>query len=121
MKLAIELGRVEPDTLKPTSASNQTLAESNVFNLYKIVVEAGEFVCFEAGAPKILSVVSGSLKESDGAIINAGTNALLPAREDFDFLAVERCEILLTQDFVNSAEHSSTDKSPSSKEAPALR
>lgn len=88
----------EPKTLKPESG-NQILAESEVFNLNKITMEAGEFLCFEAGEARILSVVSGSLQEAEGAIISAGSNALLPAREDFDFLAVDRCEILLTQDF----------------------
>ena len=88
----------EPETLKPEDG-NQILAESNVFNLNKLTIEAGEFLCFEPGEPRILSIVTGSLQESEGAIIDAGTNALLPAREPFDFLAVERCEILRTQDF----------------------
>jgi mannose-6-phosphate isomerase len=88
----------EPETLKPTSG-NQLLAESDIFNLNKICLEAGEFLCFEAGEPRILSLVSGKLKEVDGGILNSGTNALLPSREAFDFLAMESCEILLTQDF----------------------
>jgi mannose-6-phosphate isomerase len=88
----------EPDTLKPTGG-NQVLAESDVFNLNKIILKAGEFLCFEAGSPKILSVVSGKLREDDGSSIHAGTNALLPARDDFSFMALEDCELLLTQDF----------------------
>ena len=88
----------EPQTLKPVSG-NQILAESTVFNLNKIDLQAGDFLCFEAGEPRILSLVSGKLKEADGGILTPGTNALLPARETFDFLAVETCELLLTQDF----------------------
>ena len=90
----------EPETIKP-APGNQVLAESDVFNLNKITMEAGESLCLEAGEPRILSIVTGSLKEADGVIINAGTNALLPARELFDFLAVERCELLLTQNFAS--------------------
>ena len=87
----------EPDTLKPTGG-NQVLAESDVLNLNKIILKAGEFLCFEAGSPKILSVVSGKLREDDGSSIHAGTNALLPARDDFSFMALEDCELLLTRD-----------------------
>lgn len=88
----------EPETLKPT-AGNQVLAESDVFTLNKLCLQAGESLQFEAGAPRILSIVSGELREADGSTIGASANALLPAAHRFDFVATSDCELLLTETF----------------------
>ena len=88
----------EPETLKPT-AGNQLLAESDVFTLKKLCLQAGESLQFEAGAPRILSLVSGELQEADGSTIPTSANALLPAAQSFDFVATGDCELLLTEDF----------------------
>jgi mannose-6-phosphate isomerase len=88
----------EPKTLKP-NGKNQTLAKSEVFNLRKVCLNKGDFQRFEAGTPRILSLISGHLRESDGSILSAGSNALLPAAHSFDFLAENKCELLITEDF----------------------
>ena len=89
----------EPQTLKP-SDGNQILAESDVFNLRKLKLAKGNTLSFEAGQPRILSVVTGTLLErSDQAQLKRGDNALLPAKHAFEYEAQEDCEILLTEDF----------------------
>ncbi|HAV12645.1 MAG TPA: mannose-6-phosphate isomerase [Opitutae bacterium] len=88
----------EPDTLKAVSG-NQLLAKSDVFDLQKISLKAGEHLTFDAGAPRILSLISGSLEEADGSSITSSSNALLPAAHSFDFLATENSELLLTENF----------------------
>ena len=88
----------EPDTLKPTGGS-QLLAESDVFNLRKEVLAAGETISFEAGSPRILSVVVGKLSGDDGSELVKSVNALLPASESFTLTATEPSELLITEDF----------------------
>ncbi len=88
----------EPDTLKPTGES-QILAESDVFNLRKIVLADGESLTFEAGEPRILSVLTGRLVETDGSSIATGDNALLPSSEAFEYKAAATTELLLTDTF----------------------
>lgn len=55
----------ESPTVKP-EGSRQVLAESDVFNLNRQSLSAGQVIRFEAGQPRILSVVSGTLLETDG-------------------------------------------------------
>ncbi|MEO0510405.1 MAG: type I phosphomannose isomerase catalytic subunit [Verrucomicrobiota bacterium] len=88
----------EPDTLKPTGDS-QLLAESDVFNLRKVVLAEGETISFEAGSPRILSVVLGKLNGNDGSELKKSVNALLPASSSFEFTATEASELLITEDF----------------------
>jgi mannose-6-phosphate isomerase len=88
----------EPETLKSVSG-NQLLAESDVFDLKKISLKRGEHLQFEAGSPRILSLVSGELQEADGSTISTSANALLPAAHAFDFVATTVCQILLTENF----------------------
>lgn len=88
----------EPNTLKPNGES-QVLAESDVFDLKKVVLAAGESLEFEAGQPRILSVVQGSLTEADGGALSRGDNALLPAKDSFSYVANEACELLVTEKF----------------------
>ena len=89
----------EPETLKPSGAS-QLLAESDVFNLKKVILKAGETMTFKAGSPRILSVVTGVIKEAgDGAELLRGDNALLPSKESFNYEVVEDCEALITENF----------------------
>ncbi|MGB0371905.1 MAG: type I phosphomannose isomerase catalytic subunit [Opitutales bacterium] len=88
----------EPGTLKPSGAT-QILAESDVFDLKKIVLKAGETLEFEAGQARILSVVNGSIEESAGGTLTRGDNALLPAKEALSYTVTEDCELLLTENF----------------------
>lgn len=88
----------EPETLKPTGSS-QLLAESDVFTLKKVCLQPHETLSFESGSPKILSVVTGRLSETDGSQLQKGDNALLPAKEAFVYTATEATELLVTENF----------------------
>ena len=89
----------EPDTMKPNGGS-QTLAESDVFDLRKVCLKAGETLSFDATQPRILSVVVGALKETtDGAELQHGDNALLPASQQFEYNALQDTEVLITENF----------------------
>jgi len=89
----------EPDTLKPNNSSQQILAQSDVFDLRKVCLQAGETLSFAAGQARILSVVTGTLGEADGATLRRGDNALLPAVEAFEYTAICATELLLTEHF----------------------
>ncbi len=89
----------EPETLKPSSESEQMLAQSDVFDLRKVKLAAGEALAFEAGAPRILSVVSGQLKADDDATLQGGDNALLPASHALSYTAESATEVLITENF----------------------
>lgn len=88
----------EPDTLKPTGES-QLLADCDEFRLQKLVLAEGEEMAFEPGEPRILSILSGRLQETDDSLLNAGDNCLVPACASLQFKAVGRTEILLTDKF----------------------
>ncbi|CAA6677898.1 MULTISPECIES: type I phosphomannose isomerase catalytic subunit [unclassified Lentimonas] len=89
----------EPDTIKPNGGS-QTLAESDVFDLRKVCLKAGETLSFDATQPRILSVLIGALKETtDGAELQRGDNALLPASQQFAYNALQDTEVLITENF----------------------
>jgi mannose-6-phosphate isomerase len=88
----------EPDTLKSTGES-QLLAESDVFNLRKIVLADGEILSFGAGEPRILSILTGKLTETGGSSLCPGDNALLPASEALEYKAGGTTELLLTDSF----------------------
>ncbi|MGB0409667.1 MAG: type I phosphomannose isomerase catalytic subunit [Opitutales bacterium] len=90
----------EPTTIKP-SGKSQILAQSDVFDLKKLVLKTGEILSFEAGQPRILSVVNGTLEESgNGAALTRGDNALLPAKHRFEYVVTGDCELLITENFV---------------------
>lgn len=88
----------EPDTLKP-EGDDQTLAMSDVFNLYRRNLTPGKTLKFPSGEPRIVSVVSGSLKESGGCELRLGDNVLLPACGSYEFVASEGSVLLITEDF----------------------
>jgi mannose-6-phosphate isomerase len=88
----------EPETLKPTGAS-QILAESDVFDLKLEVLAQGDVLRFAAGEPHILSIVAGELQEADGFVLRHGDNALLPAKESFEYTAKATTEVLVTSKF----------------------
>lgn len=88
----------EPETLKPTGGS-QVLAESDVFDLRKVVLKEGESIQFATPGPVILSVVSGAITELDGSELKRGDNALLPAAESFSYTAGSHTELLITENF----------------------
>ncbi len=97
---SIDFNDFEPSTIKPTGCS-QTLVESEIFKLRKEIRQPGEMLTFPAGSPTIISLISGSLRAADGATIQPGDNALLPARQQFRFHATEATECLVTSDFVS--------------------
>jgi mannose-6-phosphate isomerase len=90
----------EPETLK-TGNTSQVLAESDVFNLRKVVAGQGDTLTFEAGQPRILSVVNGALSCEDGATLKRGDNALLPAKFTIQYQVTEDCELLVTEHFAS--------------------
>ena len=85
----------EPNTVKP-EGNNQVLAESDVFDLCRRSLSAGELIQSGSGEPRILSVVSGALLEADGFELKRGDNALLPACMSYAFEATEDCVVLIT-------------------------
>jgi mannose-6-phosphate isomerase len=89
----------EPETLKPSNESEQILAQSDVFDLRKVQLAAGESIAFAAGAPRILSVVHGQLKADDDATLQGGDNALLPASHALSYTAESATEVLITENF----------------------
>jgi mannose-6-phosphate isomerase len=88
----------EPATLPP-SAGHQLLAESDVFRLQKFALASGASLPLPAGSPRILSVVSGELQETDGSVLATSANALLPAGESFAFTATRPSVVLVTDRF----------------------
>lgn len=88
----------EPTTVKP-EGNSQVLAESDVFDLARRSLSAGEVIRFEAGQPRILSVVSGTLLEADGIELKRGDNALLPACASYEFKSARESVILITENF----------------------
>ena len=88
----------EPETLKPTGSS-QNLAKSDVFNLRKEVLRAGESITFPTGAPTIISLLEGKLIDQNDTAYERGVNALLPAAGYFQLTASEPTELLVTSDF----------------------
>lgn len=89
----------EPETIKPNGGS-QVLVESDVFDLRKVCLSAGETIHFDATQPRILSIVIGALEEtSDGAKLQHGDNALLPASQTLEYKALQDSEVLITENF----------------------
>ena len=88
----------EPKPLKSTDSS-QLLAESEVFRLRKVELQAGEALAFKSGASAILSIVKGRLNEADGSSLKKGQNALLPAKHSFAYTAEGPATALVTTDF----------------------
>ena len=89
----------EPATLQPTE-QDQLLVKSDVFNLNKRVLAAGSTLKFEAGEPRILSVVDGCLQTpyEDIPIIK-GDNVLIPACNSFESTAKLDTIVLITDNF----------------------
>ena len=100
---SIQFNDFEPETLKPTDAKEQSLVESEIFNLIKYHVKKGETFSFTSREqPRILSLVEGLLRDTeDGAKIGPSSNVLLPYAERFAFYAEEDCTILVTEGFAN--------------------
>lgn len=89
----------EPAMLQPNGQPEQQLVQSDAFDLRRLNLPTGQTLHFDAGAPRILSVVSGSMTEADGSPLQRGDNALLPAAEAFDYTATSDCVLLITEDF----------------------
>ncbi|MGJ8653592.1 MAG: type I phosphomannose isomerase catalytic subunit [Opitutaceae bacterium] len=89
----------EPETIKPSSSCEQVLAQSDVFDLKKVSRAEGEELFFDAGQPRILSIISGELTADDGAVVKQGDNVLLPASHQFSYKANTDIEILVTENF----------------------
>lgn len=93
----------EPETIKP-QPGEQTLVESEIFNLTKHELKAGERMEFAANdEPRLLSVTVGGLRDvEDGAEVSAGVNVLLPYNTAFTFVAAEDSIVLITDAFARA-------------------
>lgn len=89
----------EPETLKPSCETEQILAQSDVFDLRKVQLAAGESLTFDTGTPRILSIVRGQLKADDNATLQGGDNALLPASQVLTYTAESAAEVLIPENF----------------------
>ncbi|GHC04465.1 type I phosphomannose isomerase catalytic subunit [Cerasicoccus arenae] len=92
----------EPETIKP-APGEQTLVESEIFNLTKRELRAGERLEFSANEqPRLLSVVQGSVRDlEDGAKVPTGANVLLPYESAFTFVAAKDSVVLITDGFAH--------------------
>lgn len=89
----------EPEPLR-ASASSRVLVECEYYRLREVVLSAGASLRFEAGAPHILSVVTGSLVlESAPTMIGYGENLLIPASSLAGFVARSDARVLVTDRF----------------------
>lgn len=89
----------EPATIQPTER-DQLLVESDVFNLNKRVLAAGSTLKFEAGEPRILSVVGGCLQTPyEDMPITKGDNVLITAQNSFESTAKVDTIVLITDTF----------------------
>ncbi|WP_269542841.1 type I phosphomannose isomerase catalytic subunit [Cerasicoccus fimbriatus] len=93
----------EPETIKP-QPGEQTLVESEIFNLTKHELKAGERMEFAANdEPRLLSVTVGGLRDvEDGAEVSTGVNVLLPYNTAFTFVAAEDSVVLITDAFARA-------------------
>lgn len=91
----------EPAPLRaqPTSA---TIANCREFRIRRAVLAQGDHLKFAAGEqPRLLSVVSGSLRLASGQTLKRGDNALLPYADAFDFETPDGALVLITENFIN--------------------
>ena len=101
---SIDFTDVEPAVLHSSEAPGRhTLAKSDVFNLFRLNVAAGEKIAFPAeDEPRILSVVRGTLHdERTGEWLTTGDNALLPYAGAVELVAQDATVALVTESFVS--------------------
>jgi len=88
----------EPQALLP-AGNDQILVQSETFSLRRRQLQEGDLLEFSTGQPRILSIVSGMLRATDGSLLKTSDNALLPAAENHAYEALEDCVVLITEDF----------------------
>lgn len=89
----------EPRLVRPAGA-DEVLADCREFRIRRRVLAAGEGLNFAAREqPRLVSVVSGALREVSGAAVPRGANVLLPYAEAFAFRAEGATEVLVTENF----------------------
>jgi len=98
---SIDFEDFEPQPVYP-SHGEQELARSDVFNLDKIDIAAGETISFEANKEaRLIGLTQGSLMDTaDGSKIESGGNILLPYAEGFQFIAESDTVAVVTSGFV---------------------
>lgn len=96
----INFNDFEPETIKPQPGT-QKLVESEIFNLTKHDLKTGARLEFKENVqPRLLSVVSGMLRDvEDGKKIGGGQNVLLPYDTAFTFVAAKDSVVLVTDGF----------------------
>ncbi|MEO0797050.1 MAG: type I phosphomannose isomerase catalytic subunit [Verrucomicrobiota bacterium] len=93
----------EPETIKPDNKAQQTLVESEIFNLVRYNLKKDESLSFNSfDQPRILSVAQGELRDAeDGFYIPRSANILLPFDTRFAFVAETDTTVLVTEGFTN--------------------
>lgn len=90
-----------PRVVRAAAGTRETLlADCAEFRLRQFNLAAGERLAFAAGEePRLVSVVSGTLREAGGQSLGRGVNALLPYAEAFVFTADAPVTLLVTDRF----------------------
>lgn len=96
----IDFNDFEPSVIHATRGDQQ-LVTSEIFDLRKVDLAAGETLHFAAGEqPRLLSVTTGALVEqASGDRVALSETVLLPYAESFTFVAQEAATVLLTENF----------------------
>jgi len=99
---SIDFDDFEPSAMKTAESSGELeLADCSEFRIRKFALKKGEIQNFTAHEDvKILSVVTGSIEDSENSI-SAGENVILPYCEEFSFTVKEDTTFLVTDHFYN--------------------
>lgn len=97
---SIDFNDFEPQPHQVQPGKQEHLVDSEVFQLEKYDLSAGETLSITAKKqPRLLGLVKGKLAESDGSAIAKSENVLLPFAEAFTFTAEEDSTVLVTSGF----------------------
>lgn len=104
LHIAESLASIDWDLFEPEAIRAETvdavIADSEEFQIRRVLLGAGESLSFAAGQqPRLLSVVSGDIAEG-GEVLTKGDNVLLPYTGTFTFTATESALVLVTENFV---------------------
>jgi len=89
-----------PTLVRAGSEKEVVIADCAEFRIRRITLSAGESLAFSAGQqPRLVSVVTGGLREASGGQLGRGDNALVPYAAACSFQAESATTLLLTDNF----------------------
>lgn len=92
-----------PTLVRAGGGSDVLLADCAEFRIRRLSLRAGESLAFSARQqPRLLSLVSGDVREAAGQSLAPGANALLPYAGAFSFTAQKDSTLLVTENFHRS-------------------